>query len=147
MGLSWGSFTAGALLSILIYQLLSHFLAKERVKQDRRVDSHNQAVSEFKGAFSDALINLSFREHAVAFILKQTFTDHKVAYLRFREHLSDQKKGSFDQAWSKYEDYFNRNAKDTVFGLFASAETQYESEEREVVTRLIKDLLDFAKEV
>lgn len=147
MGLSWGSFTAGTLLGILISQLLNHFLVKHRAKQNRRVDRHNQAVSEFKGAFSDALINLSFREHAVALILKQTFTEHKVAYLRFCEHLSDQKKSLFDQAWSKYEDYFNRNAKDTVYGLFASSETQYESQEREVVIRLIKDILDFAKDV
>ena len=113
--LGWGSFTVGTLFGILITQLVSHFMAKDRAKQDRIADRHNQAVSEFKAAFNDALINLSFQENTLAFILKQFFTDHKVAYLSFREKLSDQKKKLFDQAWSQYENYFNKNVKDTVF--------------------------------
>jgi hypothetical protein len=139
-----GGFT---ILGALIGALVTYFLAKDRAKQDRIADRHNQAVSEFKAAFNDALINLLFHENTVAFIIKQFFTDHKVAYLSFREQLSDQKKKLFDQAWSQYENYFNKNVKDIVFGLFASAKTQHESEERELVIRLIKDLLDFAKEV
>lgn len=146
MDLSWGSFSIGALLGILITQLLNHFLAKDRAKQDRTINIYNQAVSDFKNAFIDVLINLSIQENRVAFILDGLFTNHKVAYLSFREHLPEEKKNLFDNAWSKYEQYYNAHVKDVVFGLFASAQTEDESMHRELVMGLIRDLLSFAKE-
>lgn len=146
MNLSWGSFSIGALFGILITQLLNHFLAKDRAKQDRAINRYNQAVSDFKNAFIDVLINLSIQENSVAFILKGFFTNHKVAYLSFREHLPEQKKNLFDNAWSKYEQYYNAHVKDVVFGLYASAQTEYESMHRKLVMGLIRDLLSFAKE-
>jgi len=147
MAISWGSFTAGSLLGILIGHFLSHILAKERAKLDRKATRHNQAVADFKSAFSDALINLHYHEHTVALILQQTFDDHKIAYIRFRDNLSEQTRVVFDQVWSKYEDYYNHYSKGQVFTLFASAKTEYESQHREFIVGLIKELMSFAKEV
>lgn len=147
MAISWGSFTVGGLLGILIGHFLSHILAKERAKLVRKASRHNQAVADFKSAFGDALINLHYRENTVALILQQTFDAHKTAYLRFRDNLPEKERARFDQVWSKYERYYNQNSKGQVFTLFASAKTEYESQHREFIVDLIKELMSFAKEV
>ncbi|GAI54984.1 unnamed protein product, partial [marine sediment metagenome] len=101
MALNWDKITVGAIgaaFGILLAQLLNHLFAKDRARRERRVAKQNAAASEFKASFSDALINLSFREHSVALILQQTFTDHKVASVKFRECLSDHKRREFDEA-------------------------------------------------
>lgn len=147
MDISWGSFTGGALLGILLGHLLSHVLAKERAKLGRKAERNNQAVSEFKSAFNDVLVNLHYRENTVALILQQTFDTHKIAYIRFRESLPSPKRAEFDLVWAKYEDYYNQNSKDQVYTLFASAETDYETQHRMFIIGLIKELMAFAKEV
>jgi hypothetical protein len=147
MSFGWGHLTCSALLVLFLGPLISHFLAKRKSKQDREIAKHNEAVEEFKAAFTDANTNLRFRENTVALIIKQTFEGHKVAYIKFRENLSPQKKSEFDNAWSNYEQYYNSYSKDAVHSLFASATTDYESEQREIAITLIKCLLDFAKEV
>lgn len=147
MDIGWGSFTGGALLGILIGHLLSHVLAKERAKLGRKATIHNQVVADFKSAFSDALVNLHYRENTVALILQQTFDAHKIAYIRFRESLSTPKEAELEQVWAKYELYYNQNSKGRVFTLFASAETDYEARQRMYIIGLIKELMAFAKEV
>jgi hypothetical protein len=146
MSFGWGHLTCSALLGLILGRLISHFLAKRKSKQDREIARHNETVEEFKAAFTDAIVNLHFREHTVALIIQQTFKGHKVAYIKFRENLSGQKKSEFDKAWSKYEAYYNSHSKGAVFSLFASAKTDFESEHREIAITLIKCLLDFAKE-
>jgi len=147
MAISWGSFTVVGLLGVLIGHFLSHILVKKRAKLDRKATRRNQAVADFKSAFSDALINLHYREHTVALILQQTFNTHKIAYIRFRDNLSEKMRVKFDQVWSKYEDNYNTYSKGQVFTLFASAKTEYESQHREFIVGLIKELMSFAKEV
>ena len=147
MDISWGSFTGGALLGILIGHLLNHVLAKERAKLGRNAAIHNQAVADFKSAFTDALVNFHYRENTVALILKQTFDAHKIAYICFREKLPPSKKDKFAQVWVKYEEYYNQNAKGQIYTLFASAKTDYETQHRMFIIGLIKELMVFAKEV
>lgn len=147
MDISWGSFTGGTLLGILIGHLLSHALAKKRAKLGRKAAIHNQAVAEFKSAFTDALVNLHYRENTVALILQQTFDAHKIAYIRFRENLLTPERTEFDQVWAKYEDYYNQNSKGQVFTLFASAKTDYETKHRMFIIGLINELMAYAKEV
>jgi len=147
MDISWGSLTVGTLLGILIGHLLSHVLAKERAKLGRKAAIYNQAVADFKSAFTDAIVNLHYRENSVALILQQTFDAHKIAYIRFRENLPPSKKYEFDQIWVKYEEYYNQNAKGQIYTLFASAKTDYETQQRMFIIGLIKELMAFAKEV
>jgi len=147
MAISWGSFTVGSLLGIFIGHFLSHILAKERAKLDRKATRHNQAVANFKSAFCDASINLHYREHTVALILQQTFNAHKIAYISFRDNLPEKMRVQFNQVWSKYEDYYNTYSKGQVFPIFASAKTEYESQHREIVVGLIKELMSYAQEV
>jgi len=147
MELHWGQITAGAVLGIVIAQLLNHLFAKVRASRERRVVKQNAAASEFKVAFNDALLNLSIAQHTVALILGQTFRDHEIAYHRFREHVPDQNRKKFDEAWSMYKRYFKANAKHAQDYQFASAQTDYESEQRKVAAALLKEILAFAEEV
>ena len=147
MELHWGEITAGAVLGIVITQLLNRLFVKIRASRERRVVKRNAAASEFKIAFNEALLNLSIAQHTVAHILGQTFSDHEEAYHRFREHLPDQNRKKFDEAWSIYKRYFKANAKHAQDYQFASAQTDYESEQRKVAAALLKELLAFAEEV
>ena len=147
MELHWGEITAGAVLGIVIAQLLNHLFAKRRASAERTVAEQDAAVSEFKAAFNDALLNLSLAQHTVDHILRETFRDHEAAYHRFREHVPDRERKEFDKAWSMYKRYFKASAKHAQHYQFGSAKTDYESEQRKVATELLKELLDFAKEV
>ena len=158
MELHWGEITAGAVLGIVIAQLVNHLFAKIRASpvgrtvsngasRERKAVNQNAAASEFKIAFNEALLNLSIAQHTVAHILGQTFSDHEEAYHRFREHLPDQNRKKFDEAWSIYKRYFKANAKHAQDYQFASAQTDYESEQRKVAAALLKELLAFAEEV
>lgn len=146
MAFNWGEITAAAVFLILLGVLLNYIFAKYRARRERRVARHNESVSEFRSAFSDALLNISLAEHTIALILRQTFRDHEVAYHKFREHVPDRKKDQFDEAWSQYESYYQANAKDALHYQFASAKTDFEEEQRKQVAALIKNILDFAKE-
>ena len=147
MGLHWGEITAGAVLGIVIAQLVNHLFAKIKASRVRKIVEQDAAASEFKVAFNDALLNLSIAQHTVAHILGQTFRDHEMAYQRFREHVPDQNRKKFDEAWSIYKRYFKANAKHAQDYQFASAQTDYESEQRKVAAALLKELLAFAEEV
>ena len=147
MNISWGSFTGGALLGVLISKLLSHLLAKDRAKLGRKAERHNQYVADFKAAFGDALINLHYRENSVAFILQQTFNRHKVAYIQFRDIVPESKRKEFGQLWANYEDYYNQNSKGQLHSIFTSANTEYETQQRMLIVNLIKELMEYAKEV
>jgi len=147
MELHWGQITAGAVLGIVIAQLVNHIFAKIRASREREAVEQDEATSEFKVAFNEALLNLSIAQHTVAHILGQTFRDHEVAYYRFREHVPEQNGKKFDEAWSMYKRYFKANAKHAQDYQFASAQTDYESEQRKVAAALLKELLAFAEEV
>jgi hypothetical protein len=146
MELHWGEITAGVVLGIVIAQVLNHLFTKCRASTERTVDEQDAAISEFKAAFDDALLDLSLAQHTVDHILKQTFRDHESAYHRFRECVPDRQRKKFDEAWSMYKRYFKANAKHAQHYQFASAKTDHESEQRKVAAVLLKELLDFAKE-
>jgi len=146
MGLHWGEITAGVVLGIVIAQVLNHLFTKLRASAELTVAEQDEAVSEFKAAFSDALLNLSLAQHTVDHILKETFRDHEAAYHRFREYIPQRERKKFDEAWSMYKRYFKTNAKHAQQYQFASAKTDHESEQRKVAAALLKELLDFAKE-
>jgi hypothetical protein len=147
MELHWGEITAGAVLGIVIAQVLNHLFAKLRASGKRTVAEQDAAVSEFKAAFNDALLNLSLAQHTVDHILKHTFRDHEAAYHGFREYVPDWERKKFDEAWSIYKRYFKTSTKHALHCQFASAKSDYESEQRKVATALLKELLDFAKEI
>ena len=146
MSFGWGHLTGAALFGLLLDKMITHFLAKRHSKQERQIVRHNERVSQFKSAFSDALLNVSIGEHTVALILRQTYRSHEVAYHLFRKHMSKNKKGKFDEAWANYEAYYEANAKEAMHYQFASAKTGFEAEQRKIVTSLLKELLDFAEE-
>jgi len=147
MELHWGEIAAGVVFGILIAQMLNYLLAKRRASAERTVDEQDAAVTEFKAAFNDTLLNLSLAQHTVDHILRDTFRDHEAAYHRFREHVPHQERKKFDEAWSMYKRYFKANAKHAQHHQFGSAKTDYESEQRKVAAEVLKELLDFAKEI
>ncbi len=147
MELHWGEITAGVVLGIVIAQLLNHLFAKRRASRERTVAEQDAAVSEFKAAFNDTLLNLSLAQHTVDHILRYTFRDHEAAYHRFREHVPHRERKEFDEAWSMYKRFFKANAKHAQHYQLGSAKTGYESEQRKVAAELLKELLDFAKEI
>jgi hypothetical protein len=147
MELHWGEITTGAVLGIVIAQVLNHLLAKRRASAERTVAEQDAAVSEFKAAFNDALLNLSLAQHTVDHILRETFHDHEAAYHRFREHVPQRERKKFDESWSMYKRFFKANARHAQRYQLGSAKTDYESEQRKVAAEVLKELLDFAKEI
>lgn len=113
-----GSFSFGVLASGLTVGLVSHFLAKSRSAQERKVAEFNKDALEFYKTFTDEIFVLNdalssdSQDIQGSFHVFQNRTNsvidtRKKAKISFERHLAASDREGFSAAWTKYAAWYD----------------------------------------
>lgn len=150
-GFSWGAIV-GAIVGALIGSVVTHFLTKERNKQERNVVDFNQAANEFKRAFIDelSLLRNEFRlvdeltGYTAYDILRKSLGKHETAKNKYYYFLPKDIKNDFESAWLDYlfPEAVNSLPQKPLIDYASEGDEPYR---REIAIQKIEALLEFAK--
>lgn len=136
--------TVGGVLGYLLKTQIDHRLAISRIYKTAQLSEYNKAVSEFRAAFSPAIVKFKITpdRHALEAMLKEELIPQGIAIERFRPFVKDKK--AYQEAW---EDYHLSHKRDGVSSVYFLDYTMREEHERFCLfNQHMNDILKFAEQ-
>jgi hypothetical protein len=117
---------------------IKYWLDKRAFKKSAKLD-FSKAAAEFQAAFTEEIILLekpatTSHESKVYHILMNAAAKHKTAMIKFRPHVAQASRSSFDKAWEEYQD----------IKKYTSGAQEIEKTKRQLALDRIKKIFEFA---